>query len=51
MKAPRVGLLGVVVILICVVAAAFVIYGLRTDCAHTAGYVNCSEPGGDKLSH
>jgi|GEM_PF-6369532 len=50
MKSPKVGILGVAVILVCLVAAAFVIYGLRTDCAHTSGYVNCSKSG-DKLAH
>ena len=43
MKVPRVRVLGVAAILIFLAAAAFVIYGLRTDCAHTSGYVNCSE--------
>jgi hypothetical protein len=43
MKSPRVRILGVAAILIFLAAAVFVIYGLRTDCAHTSGYVNCSE--------
>jgi hypothetical protein len=30
--------------LVCVGTIAFIIYGLRTDCAQTAGYVDCSEP-------
>ena len=34
----------IVVALICLALAAFVIYGLKTDCAHTAGYVDCSAP-------
>lgn len=42
MKLPRV--LGVAAVLVCLAMAAFVIYGLRTDCAHTSGYVDCSTP-------
>jgi len=42
MKSPKVRALGVAALLVCLAAAAFVIYGLRTDCAHTSGYVNCS---------
>lgn len=34
----------VLITLICVATLAFVIYGLRTDCDHTAGYVDCSVP-------
>ncbi len=34
----------VFVSLLCLAAIAFVVYGLRTDCAHTAGYVDCSPP-------
>ena len=30
--------------LLCLAAIAFVVYGLRTDCDHTAGYVDCSPP-------
>ena len=36
--------LAVLVSLICLAAVIFVVYGLRTDCAHTAGYVDCSAP-------
>jgi hypothetical protein len=37
---PLIALVG----LVCLAAIAFVVYGLRTDCAHTAGYVDCSPP-------
>jgi hypothetical protein len=50
MKTPKVRILSATVILICLIAGAFVIYGLRTDCANTSGYVNCSEAG-DNLLH
>jgi hypothetical protein len=42
MKVSRV--LAVVAGLVCLALVAFVVYGLRTDCAHTAGYVDCSAP-------
>ena len=34
--------IGVAVSLICLVAVALLIYGIRTDCPQTAGYVDCS---------
>ncbi len=36
--------LAIVAGLVCLALVAFVVYGLKTDCAHTAGYVDCSAP-------
>lgn len=30
--------------LVCLGLVIFVAYGLKTDCPHTAGYVDCSAP-------
>lgn len=38
----------ILIVLVCLGTIAFIVYGLRTDCARTSGYVDCSEPK-DKL--
>lgn len=42
MRTSRV--LAVAGLVVCIALAIFVVYGLKTDCAHTAGYVDCSAP-------
>ena len=36
----------VVITLVVVLAVVFVVYGLKTDCPRTAGYVFCSDSEG-----
>jgi len=34
----------VLISLVCLAAIALMVYGFRTDCPQTAGYVDCSVP-------